>query len=279
MADISFIAACALAAAAWPDFRLIAGPAPQEPGWGAAGAGLTEAVPGWLAQEGAQYPGLDRPGQAAYVMSRLAFDCGEHFGALALAAGTLPELRHGEWAFGLERYTWMQCGETGEALRFSFTAAGSTATMRADPETLARLHDAVLAPCVEAVASASGLGRPALRRLVADGLANGVLYVGRELGREAEALALGRAALATPGVGFANRDTRYGEIKVPAESAPGLPALAHWFVLKGGCCRAYTLDGHDKCGTCVLLSEEEQRASLTLSLIRKALVEREAKAA
>jgi hypothetical protein len=265
--------------AAWDESRWSAAPAPA----GALSASLPSdvveaGVRPWLAEQAALYPGADARAQAAFLIGRMAFDSGGHLAALALATGLTPA-DPADIAFAAARFIWTHGVESGEGQRFTLhVAAGrcGDAFVSATPEAVAHAHDAMLGPFVDAVSTVSGLGRPALRRLVADGFASGCLHASREMGREAEGLALGRAALATPGVSFANRDTGYQLIEAPADPSTSLPDLARWFLRRGGCCRAFTFGDHGKCGTCVHLTEAEQRERLGRYLMEEALKERAA---
>jgi hypothetical protein len=271
---------------AWPEWRLDC--AAPSGGTGrdnipcvAAQCDLLRAASRWMAGEAALYPGLDARGQAAFTMGSLSFALASHLAAAALVVCRIPALDAASTHVLAERYVWTHGEESGEAQRFRILAPAATAWAPASPATIAGIMAALMEPCAAALREVSRLGLPALRRLVADGLASGFLHVGQSLEREAEAMAIARAALDQPGLPFANPDTGFQHVTVPADD--DAPDLARWFLRRGGCCRWFTLRGPDgpneKCGTCVHLTPEEQQARLGCHLVAEARAARNVPAA
>ncbi len=204
-----------------------------------------------MALERQATPGLDRRGQGAYLVNNLAFRLGAVLAAADLSGFDASGLMPG--AVGVRARIAEEDGD-GEIVAYvSYeVAAPPLPDGCPDGEVLGRTVEHLFGPMVEAVAAEARLGRGALWRLVADGVAGSYLNLGRELGQIGTAMNRARSLLSGRAGPLRNRQLGFLRIEVPATESPSGAPLCDWFRLRGGCCRFYTTEGGEYCGTCVL---------------------------
>lgn len=233
-----------------------------------------------LARQGAATPGLDRKGQAAYLMTGLAGGIGMIAAALFVGSGLVARLGPDHIA-----HRPAQAGEDGEAsaawrlLHHGFAtdlaeiADHPDAEPAADRDALAdRLREeleAHFAPVVERLHAATALPQAALWRLAGDAVAGWFLEAGRRFGREAEARVEAMRVLKRPGAPLTNREMHYFDLAIADPAHPGRTLLTRAFRARGGCCRWYTATDGKLCTTCVLRSDADRRATIEASIRRR----------
>lgn len=132
--------------------------------------------------------------------------------------------------------------------------------------------EVLLYPLVEAISQQSGLGQKALWRLVTDGMAAYYLISQPEGEAQQRAMARAEAVLNRPGSPLCNRQWHFWRFQLPAKESPTGEPVSRCVRIRGGCCRYYTLEGHDYCGTCVLLKKQD-RETRFINAAKKLLAE------
>ena len=102
-------------------------------------------------------------------------------------------------------------------------------------------------PLILGLSRRTGLGQPALWRVAADGIALGLLDLGRKRNDVALAGRLFHSVLKRPGSPFTNRHLCW-----PVDAAAGI-------LQRGGCCRIYQSGTHPLCPGCVLQAKKKSR--------------------
>lgn len=132
--------------------------------------------------------------------------------------------------------------------------------------------ETLMQPLVEILSQQSGLGQKALWRLVTDGVAAYYLISQDEDAAQQRAMTRAEAVLNRPGSPLNNRQWHYWQFRLPAEESPTGEPVSRYVRIRGGCCRYYTLEGHDYCGTCVLLKKQDREARF-INAAKKQLAE------
>lgn len=230
-----------------------------------------EQIDTWLADMGHDHPDMDDKTRAAYLIGHIAWSVALNIGALHVAGPGVPAVDSAIIGMASAWYRYDHEGESGHALRFTprLLAAPADTFRPLDSAGIHALILAVHAPLIEQLFVRTRLGRKAMWRLVADAVAAGWLAVGKQIDRDAHAMALAEAIMATPGSPLANKQTHYVDITVPDEG-DGLSGH-EWFRARGGCCRYYTTEksAGEYCTTCVLRTPESRNALLQTYLRNK----------
>ncbi|WP_181706541.1 hypothetical protein [Chthonobacter rhizosphaerae] len=220
-------------------------------------SGLPSALPRWIDEDLALWPGLDRRTAAVLLAGQAAYPIGLTLVALHLAGAPHP--------FGPDEVTLLR-------LRFPLGDSGRTGTrfaVRIRPDVGGRGADTgdpalrslerVLDPLMDAVAATGPLRRGNLQRIVGDAVAIAHLAAGRAFRAEAAArddalrrLRVHRSPIASPRTGF---------VAVRAERPDGEPA-EQWFVDRAACCRLHEHPAFEACDTCPRRSADDRTARL-----------------
>ncbi|MBB5691999.1 ferric iron reductase [Muricoccus pecuniae] len=209
---------------------------------------------------------MDRKAGAAFFLSHLALALLHPVAAMAALHGVVPLLHGNGAALRAEFHDWQHAGRSGRAVRLHLLVDPGCRTTAPEGEEALRLaiHDlaiALLSPVIPALHRASGLSAGALWRIVADMACLAFLRVGEVLGED-EAQR-GRAIGVTRRPGSPLNNGRSGFLHVALHAPETARLIAErWFLQRGGCCRYYTFSDGQKCPTCVLRPEAEQRAIL-----------------
>lgn len=257
--------------------------APLAPGWATLGETCADAplLDRMLISQARFTPGLDRKGQAAYLMIALASLAATISAACLIGAGVAPRL--GPDAVALRvRVAGPEEREEDIGVRLLSSrfatdrpelADHPDAEPAANREALcARMREeleAHFAPIVACLHAASGLSKNALWRLAGDAVAGQFLEAGQRMRREAEARAEALLILKHPGSPLANRQMHFFEIDFPDPKRPGKTLFTRAYRARGGCCRWYTASPENLCSTCVLRSDADKRAVIEDGLRRK----------
>ncbi|MFO7854726.1 MAG: (2Fe-2S)-binding protein [Paracoccaceae bacterium] len=202
-------------------------------------------------------PELDRRGQAAYLINRLAnLICGE-LARLDLAGCDPSGLEPADVAWRNERREYEEDGELVAYLHHDLWLARAAPAGTASDHALAAALRRLFEPAVAGAAQAGPLSPAALWRLVSDAVAAGYLNVGKAEGRAAYAMRRSTAILDRAGPPLSNPQLRFVRLEASAEETRTGRAVADWFRLRGGCCRWYTAPTGGYCGTCVLRKDRE----------------------
>ncbi len=113
---------------------------------------------------------------------------------------------------------------------------------------------------VEALAKRSGLGRPALWRLVADAVAGRWLEVGRHFNCLGQARQDAMRVVKHTGSPLYNKQLHFFDLTLHDDNRK--PIGSWTFRARGGCCRYYTVAEGALCSTCVLKSPAIRDAEL-----------------
>lgn len=241
-----------------------------------------EALVGRMLHAQARFtPGLDRKGQAAYLMTTQALATGIIAAACLVGAGLAPRLGPDSIALKVV-IPGPEDMEDPTAYRLLFPCFATD-----DPE-LTPHPDAEPAPTraalcawmrgeleahfetvVQSLNAACGLSKGALWRLAGDSVAGQFLDVGQRLGREMAAREDALRILKHPGSPFANKEMHFFEIAFPDPKQPEKTLFTRAYRARGGCCRWYTAAPGNFCTTCVLRSDAGRRAAIEDGLRRK----------
>lgn len=217
--------------------------------------------------------GLDKRGQAAYLVGSLCYRLSRVASAFHLALDVMPRLDPEKLFFQIERYQWDYEGETGESNRLLVRLAPDTGFTAGPADerlaVFARDIEAVIVPFIEKQVRDTALGNAAQFRLGADSIASGFQYSGRDLDCEPRARADALAVIKAEGSKFRNPQTHFAEIALCDPAHPEIVLISETFRMRGGCCRYYTADGGDYCSTCVLRKPEDREEILRNYLRRK----------
>jgi hypothetical protein len=217
-------------------------------------------IDAWMIEVGRKYKDMEAKTRAAYLIGDIAWAFGLNLGALHLAGHGLPDVDAATIAAAPQWYRWEEGDESGDALRFTLRLLASPdATYRPlEVEGISALAVAAHAPLIETLFAMTRLGRSAMWRLVADALAASWLAVGKQIGREAEAMQAANAIIRAPGSPLANKQIDFIEIVVRDDAQQVLGC--EWFRARGGCCRYYTTEesAGEYCTTCVLRPVESR---------------------
>ncbi|MFV0474009.1 MAG: (2Fe-2S)-binding protein [Pikeienuella sp.] len=275
--------AAALAAQArrWP--RPETGIGPAEPGWPTLGEVYADPdlVERMLMAQARFTPGLDRKGQAAYLMTSHALAIGTVAAACFVGAGLAPRL--GPEALALSVHVpGPEDREDDTAIRLlsaGFATDDAGLSDHPDAESLpgrealcARMRielEAHFAPVVARLHAAAGLAKGALWRLAGDSVAGQFLDAGQRFRREPEARADALRILKHPGSPLANKEMHFFDIAFADPKRPEKTLFTRGYRARGGCCRWYTAAPGHLCTTCVLRSEADRRAAIEDGLRRR----------
>jgi hypothetical protein len=180
-------------------------------------------------------PGLDRRGQASFVLLRAVFWQACALFALHLRDEVVPDRP--------TRLVTLQTGDPG------FDMAGGARHAAHSDRLVAMRADitAAATPLVRALRAAAGLSDAAAWRLISDAVASAALFAGRAQQAEADAARDAMVILA---------DAPLHHTKMPTEFAPAPEGLR---LRRAGCCRYHLADGGRRCDGCVL----DRRATTT----------------
>jgi hypothetical protein len=170
------------------------------------------------------YPGLDRRGQAAFLIGGVSYYAAAVQAWFELRGEPAPSLDH----LGLR----INAAADGLAYRWS-------APQEADG---AAALEAALLPLVHRLRAETRIGERAQWRLVADSIAAAYQEIGQSIGcapqaRERALAAIADGRTSNPQTGYHCIGTETGE---------------RYYLKRGGCCRWYTADAGSYCATCVM---------------------------
>jgi hypothetical protein len=273
-----------LANVALLDENLIASIGPVEPDWFRAGVLLDAQSPLLqvvLDRQAANYPHMEARTKASFFIGEYAWYVAASAVGAYLADKRVPDLSIENVALRFQRYIWHEGDESGEADRIEVRFLSTRcATLPDDP--LADDTDSVVLPNPEAlvqwmrqtleahmtllidrVSVETRLSRHALWLVVADTCAGLFLHLGKQLGRQDEAMREGLAFIKASVSPMNNPKTGYITINCNGH--------CETFRARGGCCRYYTVSetGQDYCSTCVLRKPEDRDERLRQYLAQK----------
>jgi len=265
----SLTEATALQQSMWPEVPCSAGS--MLAGWTTSAALFSSpsALEEFLDYEGSFDPGVDLKSRAAFLMSDYCYIFFMATVPLLVGRGVVPDMS--PEAVSLQFYT--HHGEhDGEPMTvrrahvrllspqiFTDRDAGPFSTVTDHAGLCERFRIGVeqhFHPLVEALAKRTGFSKNAQWRLVGDAIAGRFLDVGRRFGCLTEAIASAMAIVKVQGSPLNNRQLGYFDLTLH-DSALKEP-FTYTFRARGGCCRYYTVEGAEKCPTCVLKSHEER---------------------
>lgn len=265
----SLTEATALQQSMWPEVPCSAGP--MLAGWTTSAALFSSpsALEEFLDYEGSFDPGVDLKSRAAFLMSDYCYIFFMATVPLLVGRGVVPDMS--PEAVSLQFYT--HHGEhDGEPMTvrrahvrllspqiFTDRDAGPFSTVTDHAGLCERFRIGVeqhFHPLVEALATRTGFSKNAQWRLVGDAIAGRFLDVGRRFGCLTDAMASAMAIVKIQGSPLNNRQLGYFDLTLH-DSALKEP-FTYTFRARGGCCRYYTVEGAEKCPTCVLKSHEER---------------------
>ncbi|CAH0138481.1 hypothetical protein SRABI05_01372 [Agrobacterium fabrum] len=265
----SLTEATALQQSMWPEVPCSAGP--MLAGWTTSAALFSSpsALEEFLDYEGSFDPGVDLKSRAAFLMSDYCYIFFMATVPLLVGRGVVPDMS--PEAVSLQFYT--HHGEhDGEPMTvrrahvrllspqiFTNRDAGPFSTITDHAGLCERFRIGVeqhFHPLVEALATRTGFSKNAQWRLVGDAIAGRFLDVGRRFGCLTEAMASAMVIVKVQGSPLNNRQLGYFDLTLH-DSALKEP-FTYTFRARGGCCRYYTVEGAEKCPTCVLKSHEER---------------------
>jgi hypothetical protein len=265
----SLTEATALQQSMWPEVPCSAGP--MLAGWTTSAALFSSpsALEEFLDYEGSFDPGVDLKSRAAFLMSDYCYIFFMATVPLLVGRGVVPDMS--PEAVSLQFYT--HHGEhDGEPMTvrrahvrllspqiFTDRDAGPFSTVTDHAGLCERFRIGVeqhFHPLVEALATRTGFSKNAQWRLVGDAIAGRFLDVGRRFGCLTDAMASAMAIVKVQGSPLNNRQLGYFDLTLH-DSALKEP-FTYTFRARGGCCRYYTVEGAEKCPTCVLKSHEER---------------------
>lgn len=265
----SLTEATALQQSMWPEVPCSAGS--MLAGWTTSAALFSSpsALEEFLDYEGSFDPGVDLKSRAAFLMSDYCYIFFMATVPLLVGRGVVPDMS--PEAVSLQFYT--HHGEhDGEPMTvrrahvrllspqiFTDRDAGPFSTVTDHAGLCERFRIGVeqhFHPLVEALAKRTGFSKNAQWRLVGDAIAGRFLDVGRRFGCLTEAMASAMAIVKVQGSPLNNRQLGYFDLTLH-DSALKEP-FTYTFRARGGCCRYYTVEGAEKCPTCVLKSHEER---------------------
>ncbi|CUX45582.1 ferric iron reductase [Agrobacterium fabrum] len=265
----SLTEATALQQSMWPEVPCSAGS--MLAGWTTSAALFSNpsALEEFLDYEGSFDPGVDLKSRAAFLMSDYCYIFFMATVPLLVGRGVVPDMS--PEAVSLQFYT--HHGEhDGEPMTvrrahvrllspqiFTDRDAGPFSTVTDHAGLCERFRIGVeqhFHPLVEALAKRTGFSKNAQWRLVGDAIAGRFLDVGRRFGCLTEAMASAMAIVKVQGSPLNNRQLGYFDLTLH-DSALKEP-FTYTFRARGGCCRYYTVEGAEKCPTCVLKSHEER---------------------
>ncbi|MFF2321536.1 (2Fe-2S)-binding protein [Agrobacterium sp. NPDC058088] len=269
----SLTEATALQQSMWPEVPCSAGP--MLPGWMTSAELFSSpaALEEFLDYEGSFDPGVDLKSRAAFLMSDYCYIFFMATVPLLVGRSVVPDMSPD--SVSLQFYT--HHGEhDGEAMTvrrarvrllspqiFTDREAGPFSTVTDHAGLCERFRMGVeqhFHPLVEALAKRTGFSKNAQWRLVGDAIAGRFLDVGRRFGCLTEAMATAMTIVKVQGSPLNNRQLGYFDLTLH-DSALKEP-FTYTFRARGGCCRYYTVEGAEKCPTCVLKSNEERNSIL-----------------
>ena len=261
----SLAAMLAIHNAHWPECSMDHGP--LEAGWRTLAEVFEDpaAMEGLLAAQAELTAGLDRKGQAAYLVGYHAYFLSLPAAVGLVATGIVPDLAADSIAVRFEHHVHED--EDHAHLHFHFrlldgACCGDPAGDPTAPEpgqlcdVLRTGLEANFEPLIERLHALTPLSRKALWRQAADSVAFAFLEVGRDLNREDEAKAAAMAVLKAPGSPFSNPQLQFVKIVVPDVVAAR--SVSRTYASRGGCCRYYTAPGGSVCANCVLQKPEDR---------------------
>jgi len=265
----SLTEATALQQSMWPEVPCSAGP--MLTGWTTSAALFSSpsALEEFLDYEGSFDPGVDLKSRAAFLMSDYCYIFFMATVPLLVGRSVVPDVS--PEAVSLQFYT--HHGEhDGEPMTvrrahvrllspqiFTDRDAGPFSTVTDHAGLCERFRIGVeqhFHPLVEALAKRTGFSKNAQWRLVGDAIAGRFLDVGRRFGCLTKAMASAMAIVKVQGSPLNNRQLGYFDLTLH-DSALKEP-FTYTFRARGGCCRYYTVEGAEKCPTCVLKSHKER---------------------
>lgn len=265
--------ATALQQSMWPEVPCSAGP--MLPGWITA-AGLfssPEELEEFLDYEGSFNPGVDLKSRAAFLMSDYCYIFFMATVPLLVGRGLVPDLSPDAVSLQFYTYHGEHDGEpmTVRRARVRLLSPQIFSDRHAGPFSIVTDHAALcerfrmgveqhFEPLVEALAKRTGFSKNAQWRLIGDGIAGRFLDVGRRFGCLPEAMASAMAIVKAQGSPLNNRQLGYFDLTLHDSTLK--EPFTYTFRARGGCCRYYTVEGAEKCATCVLKSNEERDAIL-----------------
>lgn len=261
--------ATALQQSMWPEVPCSAGP--MLAGWTTSAELFSSpsALEEFLEYEGSFDPGVDLKSRAAFLISDYCYIFFMATVPLLVGRGVVPDMS--PEAVSLQFYT--HHGEhDGEPMTvrrahvrllspqiFADRDAGPFSTVTDHAGLCERFRMGVehhFRPLVEALAKRTGFPKNAQWRLVGDAIAGRFLDVGRRFGCLTEAMSSAMAIVKVQGSPLNNRQLGYFDLTLHDSSLK--EPFTYTFRARGGCCRYYTVEGAEKCPTCVLKSNEER---------------------
>ena len=255
----------------WPECSIDHGP--LETGWRTLAQVFEDpvAMEGLLAAQAELTAGLDRKGQAAYLVGYHAYFLSLPAAVGLVATGIVPNLAAERTAVRFEQH--VHDDEDHAHLHFHFRlldgiCRGDAPGDAAAPQDFARRETGSLSdvlrveleanfePLIERLHAMTRLSRNALWRQAADSVAFAFLEVGRDLNREDEAKAAAMAVLKAPGSPFSNPQLQFVKVVVPDVVAAR--SASRTYASRGGCCRYYTAPGGSVCANCVLQRPDDR---------------------
>lgn len=215
-----------------------------------------------LALQARNYPGLDRRGQAAFVLGALSYNLVLALAMLHLSDAPWPALDSPNIAVRLGPDP-----EDAHAppllLRINEEAPLTSLTADQHLQHVPECLQALLEPFVSRLRAGTRLSFAAQWRLVGDSLAGGLLFAGKQLNQVSRATADARAMLAEGRSLLSNPQVGYHVVEIEKQNG----VHCETFLSRGGCCRYYTADAGGICATCVLRDPGDQWQRLQAHLI------------
>ncbi|BCJ90575.1 siderophore biosynthesis protein [Terrihabitans soli] len=216
--------------------------------------------------------GLDRKGAAAYLIVQYA----SLFSATAVvpfvAARIVPDLSPENYAllFTPEAEEGKRVAVRLQSARFTTDIEENSRHSEAEPlvdaaglrESLRLAIEDHFTPLIDALHDRTKLSRNALWRLVGDSIAARFLDAGEKFSRIEDAKTDAMAVLKQTGSPLKNRQLGYFDITIRDEHDPERIILTRTFRARGGCCRAYKVEGGELCTICVLRDPEERNRDI-----------------
>jgi ferric iron reductase protein FhuF len=266
------------------DENLIASIGPVEPDWFHAAILLDAQSPLLqivLDRQAANHPHTEARTKASFFIGEYAWYVAASAVGAYLVDKRVPDLSIENVALRFQRYTWHEGDESGEADRIEVRYRSTRCvalpddSLAADPDMLTlpdaaalrewmrQALEAHMTPLIDRVSAETRLSRHALWLVVADTCAGLFLHLGKQLGRQDEAMHEGLAFIRASASPMNNPKTGYITIESNGH--------CETFRARGGCCRYYTVSetADSYCSTCVLRKPEERDERLRQYIAQK----------
>lgn len=117
-------------------------------------------------------------------------------------------------------------------------------------------------PIVSALSEYGGMGEGALWKVISDSICTSFLVVGENRNCQKWAQATALSIVHNRNYLLYSKRVNFLDIKIPSADDPESILAQHTFLLRGGCCRFYTIEGQNYCSTCVFLKPKEREERL-----------------